>query len=126
MSSTFQQNVYTFKADGVIPKGSAVKAGSDNDHVAIGAANTNRCLGIAQSASTAAEDAIEVAVPGGGAKALLGETVAAGDDLCSHTDGSLVKVNLEGDQILARALEGGDAGELISVHVYFATAHAGQ
>lgn len=126
MASYKEPKIETYLADGAIAKGKAVKVGTDREHVAVGAANTDRCCGIAQSASTAAEDQIEVAGQGSGALALLGETVSAGDDLCSHTDGTLVKVNAEGDQILCRALEDGVADDLISVDVYFATAHAGQ
>lgn len=117
MASTREPMIETYLADGVIAKGSAVKAGTDKSHVAIGAANTDRCLGIAQSASAAAEEEIEVAGPGGGAKALLGETVVAGNDLVSHTDGTLVKPNADGDEVIARALEGGVSGDLISVDV---------
>jgi len=126
MASSKAPKIQTYLADGAIAKGKAVKAGSDDSHAAVGAANTNRCIGIAQSASTAAEQELEVATPGGGAKGLLGETVSAGDDLVSHTDGTLVKPNAEGDQIVARALEGGAASDLIAVEVYFATAQAAQ
>lgn len=126
MASSSTPNIVSFLADAAIAKGKAVKAGTDFKHVAVGAANTDRCHGILQTATTAAEDVAEVAQPGGGAKGLLGETVAAGDDLVSHTDGSLVKPNAEGDQIIARAIQGGVAGDLVDVVVYYATAHAAQ
>ena len=126
MASSAKQNMVTVLADAAIAKGKAVKAGASANHVQVGAANTDRVIGIAQSASTAAEDAIEVALPGGGAKALLGETVVYGNDLVSHTDGSLVLPNAEGDQIIAQALQAGVAGDLIDVTVYKATAHAAQ
>lgn len=103
-----------------------MKIGSDRDHVAVGAANTDRCVGIAQSAPAAAEEVMEVALPGGGAKGLLGETVVAGNDLVSHTDGTLVKPNAAGDEIIARAKEGGASGELINVEVIVSSAHAAQ
>ena len=126
MASTSEPKILTFKADGVIAKGKAVKAGTDKDHVAIGAANTDRCLGIAQNASAAAEDLLEVALPGGGAKALLGETVVAGNDLVSGTDGRLVKPNLAADEIIARAQQGGAANDLIAVEVVVSSASAAQ
>lgn len=126
MASSQSPNVYSVLADAAIAKGKAVKIGTDFKHVAVGAANTDRCVGILQTATTAAEDVAEVAYPGGGAKGLLGETVAAGDDLVSHTDGTLVKPNAEGDQIIARALQGGVAADLVDVVVYYATAHAAQ
>jgi hypothetical protein len=126
MASHSTPRIVSFKADAAIAKGKAVKIGTDADHVAVGAANTNRCIGIIQAATTAAEQVAEVAVQGGGAKALLGESVSAGDDLVSHTDGTLVKPNAEGDQIIARAMEDGAASDLIAVEVYYATAHAAQ
>lgn len=126
MASTGAPKIRTLKADGAIAKGKAVKAGSDKDHVAIGAANTDRCIGIAQVAAAASGDFIEYARPGDGAKGLLGETVVAGNDLVSHTDGSLVLPNASADQIIARALQGGASGDLIDVEVYMAPALASQ
>lgn len=128
MASSSEPKIYSFIADGSIAKGKAVKVASGylNGHVRIGAANTDRLIGIAQVEATASGQTIEVALPGGGAKALLGETVSAGEDLVSHTDGSLVKPNASGDQIIARALEGGVSGDLIPVEVYIAPALASQ
>jgi hypothetical protein len=126
MSSHSEPRIYAFLSDAATAKGKAVKMGTDKKHVALGAANTDRCVGIAQNTTTAAEEVVEVAMQGGGGKALLGETVSAGNDLVAHTDGTLVKPNAEGDQIIARAMEGGDAGQLIGVEIYYATAHASQ
>lgn len=126
MASSSTPRIYSFLADGSIAKGKAVAIGSDKNHVVVGSANTQKCIGIIQAEVTAAEQSAEVAIQGGGAKALLGESVVAGNDLCAHTDGSLVKVNAEGDQILARAMEDGSANDLIAVEIYYATAHAAQ
>jgi len=126
MASTKAPEILTFFADAAIAKGKAVKIGSDSKHVALGVLNTDRCCGLAQSASAAAEELIEVALPGGGAKALLGETVAAGDDLVSHTDGTLVKPNAAGDEIIARAMDSGVSGDLIDVIVVVSSASAAQ
>jgi hypothetical protein len=71
MSSFNSPRIVTFLADAAIAKGKAVKIGTDAKHVAVGAANTDKCIGIAQSASTAAEDPIEVALQGGGALGLF-------------------------------------------------------
>jgi hypothetical protein len=126
MASSSTPRIQAFLSAAAVAKGKAVKMGADRKHVVVGAANTDRCVGILQETTTAAEHTAEVALPGGGAKGLLGESVTAGCDLCSHTDGSLVKVNAEGDQIIARALEDGSSGDLIAVEVYYATAHAAQ
>ena len=126
MGSFQTPNIVSFRAAAAIAKGKAVKIGADAQHVAVASANTDRCMGLLQTATTAAEDVAEVAVPGGGAQGLLGEAVSAGNDLCADSNGALVKVNAEGDQIIARANEDGASGDLIDVTVYYATAHAAQ
>lgn len=122
MSSHFKSNMVVLLAGAAISKGMAVKKGSDDKHVVKGSANTSKCIGIAQSAPTTAEDPVEVALPGGGAKGLLGENCVAGNLLVSHTDGTLVLANTAGDFVIAQALEDGSAGDLIDVTV--AVSHA--
>ena len=120
MASSSTPRIQIYKADGAIAKGKAVICGTDDDHVAIGAANTSKCIGVLQSAAAAAEDLVEVALPGGGGKGLLGETVSAGQLLVSHTDGTLYKVNSSGDRVIAMAMEGGVSGDLINIEVIVA------
>lgn len=126
MASSLAPKIVGFLADAAISKGMAVKIGSDDKHVAKGAANTDSCIGIAQVAVTTAEDTVEVALPGGGGKALLGESVVAGKLLVAHTDGTLVKANASGDKIIAMALEGGASGDLIDVVVAASMAAAAE
>lgn len=116
MASSLKPEIVVFLASAAVAKGKAVKIGADDNHIVVGAANTDKCLGLVQSVPTAAEDPAEVAVAGG-AKGLLGETVAAGDLLVSHTDGTLVKANASGDFLIAKAMEGGAAADLIDVLV---------
>ena len=118
MSSYAQQVMLSFKSDtAVIAVGSVVKNGSDNAHVAKSAAATSLNIGIAQSASAAAEDVIEVALPGGGAKGLAGGTWAMGDLLTSDGDGALVVTTTPGNRYIAMAMEIAATGDLASVHV---------
>lgn len=117
MAVSVAQVMGAYLADAAITKGHAVKPGTDASHVAKGSANTSKCIGIAQNTVAAAEDTVEVAFPGGGAKALLGETVSAGAYLVSHTDGSLVLPNAAGDHVIAIALEAGVSGDLVNVLV---------
>lgn len=127
MASTSTPRIGTFIAEASITKGKAVKFGAvDENHVVLGALNTDRCKGIAQSTASASGVYLEVALPGGGAKALLGETVVAGNDLVCHTDGTLVLPNNANDEIIARAQEGGVSGDLIAVEVYYGSASASQ
>lgn len=117
MSSSRAPIVQVYLADAAISKGMAVKFGTDFKHVAKSSANTNHHIGIAQSAPTTAEDAVEIAMPGGGAKALLGGTVAIGDYLTGHTDGSLVVCDGAGDVIIAQAMQAGVVSDIIDVSV---------
>lgn len=117
MASHSEPRILSFKADGAIAKGKAVKIGTDKDHVAVGAANTDDCIGVAQSAATTAEDIIEVALPGGGAKGLAGETISAGKFLVSHTDGSLYQSNTSADRIIGMAMEDAVVGDIFAIEV---------
>lgn len=120
MSAHAQPNVLTFKADGVISKGQAVKAGSDRDHVAKATGATQKIKGLAMNTTSAADDKVEVALPGGGTKGLLGGTVADGDFLTSDASGNLIMTTTTADRIVAMAMEAGVAGDLIAVHVVIA------
>ncbi len=117
MSSIYPANTLTFKCGAAIAKGTAVKPGADRDHVIVSAAKTSLNLGIAQNATTTAEDKVEVAMPGGGSKALLGGTAYFGDLLAPTTDGSLIVTTTAGDRVIAMALEDGVVGDMISVMV---------
>jgi hypothetical protein len=117
MASTLKPVIQAFSAGAAISKGMAVKKGADEEHVVKGAANTDKVIGVCQNAPTTAEDLAEIAMPGGGGKGLISESVAAGDHLVSHTDGTLVKVNASGDKVIAFALESGASGDLIDISV---------
>jgi hypothetical protein len=126
MASISTPRIATFKADGSIAKGKFVKAGHAEGFVAVAAANTDRVIGVAAAEVTASDGRVEVYLPGGGGKVLAGESVSFGNDLVSHTDGTGVKPNAEGDQIGARCMEDGAASDLVSCEIYLATAHASQ
>lgn len=126
MASSSAPRILSFIADSSIAKGKAVKiaSGYSVGHVRIGAANTDKCIGIAQNEATASGDLLEVAIIGGGAKALLGETVSKGQSLVSNTDGSLVKANASGDKIVALCMESGVSGDLVDCEIFYASALA--
>lgn len=117
MSSILEPKIAAFLADAAIAKGKVVKIGSDKRHVAVCSAATQKAIGIMQSAPDAAEAVCEVAMPGDGAKALCGGTVAAGDLLASDAAGKVVATTTANDRVVAVALEGGAANDLISVVV---------
>lgn len=127
MASHSEPRIYKFKHTAAILKGKAVKlSGTAGDTVVEGAANTDKCIGIVQNAASASLEGAEVALPGGGAKALLGEAVEAGDSLVSGTDGRLVAANAEGDRVIAVAMQAGAENDLIAVEVQIYTAHAAE
>lgn len=118
MASHSQPRIVAFKSDTAsIAIGSVVKAGSDKSHVAKAAAATEKAVGIAMSLVEAAEQAVEVAVQGGGAKGLLGGTVSFGDFLASDSDGKLVATTTANNKVIAQAMEDGVANDLIAVEV---------
>lgn len=117
MSATARPHVLTFKADGAIAKGKAVKSGSDRDHVAVSAATTDKHIGIAQNDAVNAGDLVEVAMVGGGAKGLAQGTINAGAFLTSHTDGSLKKIAAANDRVIAMAMDSAVAGDILPVMV---------
>ena len=116
MASSYKPHIVVLIAGGTVVKGHAVKAGTDDNHVIECTANTDLVIGLAQS-SAASGEPVEVAIPGGGAKAKLGEAVVEGKLLVPHTDGTLVKANASGDHLVALAMQGGASGDVIDVQV---------
>ena len=117
MASYSQPNVLTFKAAAALAAYKVVKAGADKSHVAVCSAATDKSVGICQSVSEAAEDPIEVAIPGGGAKALLGGGVSFGDLLVPDSDGKLVASTTPGARYVAVAMQDGVLNDVIGVQV---------
>jgi len=116
-----------FISGGAIAYGKAVKIGADRKHVVVVAAATDKAIGICQTNDIdAAELSLEIAIPGGGAKAKLGGTVAAGDMLGMDTSGFLVKVATAGDRVIAMAMEDGISGDVIGVEVMAHKAESAQ
>jgi hypothetical protein len=122
MSSVIQRNVYTFKCDAALVQGQPVKLGTDSKHVAACTLNTERAIGFAVAATSAAEDFVEVAMIGGGAKALAGEAITAGKLLVPGAANGVYQTNASGDAVCAVALEGAASGDIFSVAVVAAVA----
>lgn len=117
MSSHSPSRVQSFKATAAIVRGLCVKAGADREHIAVGAAATDKLIGISNSTATAAEEMIEVCLPGAGAKAKLGGSASFGDLLTFGTGGKLVATTTPGDRYIAMAMEDGVENDLIAVEV---------
>jgi len=111
-----QPKILTFRAGGTIARGKAVKFGSADDTVVVGAGATDDCIGIAQNAAESG-DFVEVALPGGGGLALSQTTVTRGMLMVSHTDGALKPIAAANDRVVAMAMASGSANDLIPVEV---------
>jgi hypothetical protein len=103
MSSSVRPHIVLKKSDGSISKGQIIKKGSDDDHVAAASAATDKTFGVAQNDAPNAEDPVEVAIPGGGAKFLAGGTIAAGDQLTSDASGHAIATTTTGDRVIGVA-----------------------
>lgn len=117
MSSYAEVKALTFKAGGAIPEGAIVKPGADNKHVVVSAASTSKNLGIAQNVTVNAEDKVEIALPGGGAKGLAGGAISFGDLLTSDASGNCIATTTPGDRYVGMAMEDAVSGDLFSVHI---------
>lgn len=116
MASYPAPKLAAYKADAAGTKGKAVKIGTDYQHVAECSAASDKILGVLQSTPTAAEDVVEVALPGGGAVALCQTSITAGQLLTAHSDGKWKPVS-SGEYYGCQALKDGVAGDLIPVNV---------
>ncbi len=117
MASHSQPRVLTFTSTAAIAKGKSVTLDATGKLVTAANAKTDKQIGIAMNAATAAGEKVEVALNGGGAKGLLGNTVSAGDLLSSTTGGALIATTTAADRWVAVAMEDGVANDLISVEV---------
>jgi hypothetical protein len=117
MAVSMSPKILAFKADAALTKGWAVKVGSDSKHVAKATAKTDNQIGIAQNTVTTAEDVVEVALPGGGAKGLAGGSISAGDMVSATSDGSLIATTTTDDNYVGMAQEDAVTGDYFNVNV---------
>lgn len=118
MASYSQPRVLTFKATAALTAYRAVKPGADDQHIQKATAASDKQIGICQNTVTAAEDLIEVALPGGGAKMVLGTGGASwGDLLTADSNGAGVVTTSNAARVIAMAMEDGVEGDVIAVEV---------
>ncbi len=118
MASTNKPNIQVFKAGAAIAKGQPVKMGADDQHVLKGVLGTDKLIGIAQNAAPSAEDLVEVALPGGGAKGLCCTGgVTRGDLLTADSSANLVATTTPGDRVIGVAMASAVSADLFDVQV---------
>lgn len=123
-SLTIKPNITAYKAGSAIAKGQAVKFGADDEHVIPCTGNTDKCIGFAWGDALAAEDTIEIATLGGGAKVLLADTVARGKYIVPSSAGKGEQTNSSGDIIAAIAMKSGVVNDIIDAFVTTSVATA--
>lgn len=116
MGSFVNPTIKTFKADAALSKGNMVKFGTDEDHVAVGSANTDKIIGVVLSAVSTAEDLVEVVIAGG-ASALAGETIAAGKSVVCDANGDAVQSNADGDWAIGYAMDAAVDGDIFGIQI---------
>lgn len=126
MSAMIKPLIATFEAGSAIAKGQAVKFGASNKRVIPVSATTDLSMGIAQNVAANVGDLVEVAIPGGGAKALAKTTISKGNILGHNADGSLQKLASANDKIVAQAFQDAAAGDIFEVIVLAAQGVATQ
>lgn len=90
---------------------------SDDRTVALCETDGQKALGVLQDTPSAAGRTCSVAV-GGVTKVVLGETVTAGEECKVSTAGKAIGASsgtTVGDYVMGEFLEGGDAGEIVSM-----------
>lgn len=119
MASHSTPRIFGFKAtaDYSAKQFCALIFGADDEHVTVASSAGARCMGILQNAPSAADAPAEVALPGGGAKAVLGGTVTRGNFLKVDANGALVAAATDKDEYVAKAMASGVAGDVIPVEV---------
>lgn len=124
MSSFPERKIQTFLAGGTIVEGHAVKLSDENTVVECTAA-TDRTIGWAQHGASSGKS-VEVAMPGGGAKIKLSDTVTVGKFVSSTTDGTAIRVGNASDVVAAQVLESGVSGDMVQAQVLIFQATAAQ
>ena len=120
MSSYSQPRMLTFKASEAISKYLFVIQTADEIVEQCDGAG-EKMIGISMSETSEADQAIEVAIQGGGAKITLGGTVARGDLIKTDANGKGVVSSTNLDVYGARAMASGVVGDIIPVEVIYGT-----
>ena len=108
---------HSFLAGGTIAKDTIVKFDSDDDTVIVGAAATDKLIGVALEAKVSGER-IEVQL-GGVAEVKLGGSVARGDDVTSGAAGVGLKLSAAATikSSIGRAMASGVTGDIIPAEI---------
>jgi len=118
MGAISNPRILTFSADAAIGYGEVVMLGSDSKHVVKTSTKGQKAIGVCQTRGvTTAEDAVEVAMFGGGGEVKIGGTVSRGDYLVGDTDGKAIQADAAGQHAIAFAMEAGVLNDVIACEI---------
>jgi Uncharacterized conserved protein (DUF2190) len=106
----------TFYAGAAVAANRIVKPGADDTKVVVGAAATDKLVGISDNIGGAINEPIDVILDGI-ALVKLGGTVAFGDLITSDATGQGVATTTAANRYIGHAMEGGVSGDLIGVRI---------
>jgi hypothetical protein len=106
----------TFYAGATVAANRIVKPGADNTKVVVGAAATDKLIGVSDSIGGATGDTIDVILDGI-ALVKAGGTVAMGDLITSDGTGQAIATTTASNRVIGVAMEDGVSGDLIGVRI---------
>lgn len=106
----------TFYAGAAVAANRIVKPGADNTKVVVGAASTNKLVGISDNLGAASGDTLDVILDGI-ALVKAGGTVAMGDLITSDGTGQGVATTTAADRYIGIAMEDAVSGDLFGVRI---------
>ncbi len=106
----------TFFCGAAVAANRIVKAGADDTKVVVGAAATDKLIGVSDNIGGAINESIDVILDGI-AVVKLGGTVAFGDLITSDGTGQGIATTTAGNRWIGYAMEGGVSGDLIGVRI---------
>lgn len=118
MAAYSQPRIYSFRATAACGAYRVMKGGASEAYMQKATAATDKAQGISMSEATKADEMIEVALPGGGGKLILGVGgCAVGDLLVSDANGAGVVTSSANDKVIAKAMSAGVENDIIAVEV---------
>lgn len=100
-----------FNAGGVVPAYTIVKPHSAAGQVVVGAAATDKLIGVSTEIASASGDRCDVFL-GGIAEVIFGGTIAAGDLVTSDASGHAVATTTANNRVIGIALVAGVDGDI--------------
>ncbi|MEC4804764.1 MAG: DUF2190 family protein [Jaaginema sp. PMC 1079.18] len=114
MSNRTPGLIKNYIAEAAIGKHRIVKFGTDDDHVILGAAATDKLIGVTTEVPADADERCDV-IRSGIAPVYFGGIVAAGDLLTTDANGAAIATTTASNRIIGMAEVAGVSGDLGSV-----------